>query len=184
MIDPLRNSRAAIISRRGPAIHARTSVFGVITLILALAGCGTIGNDDGNGEFWSPFSSQSAWDVGDGRIRVEMSGYERGHDPGGSAEFTVKIENRRDQPAELDICAKLIDETEILQSFEQFHVSIPPDGSDTTTFNVTFDEETEPRAYGFAVVIGEIGALVHTVRVGIPDDEAGPWLDADELVCD
>lgn len=156
----------------------------VLTFMLVIAGCGQMSSDDETNEFWSPFSSQSAWDVGDGRIRLELSGYERGHEPGRAAEFSIDIENRRPEAAELIVCAKLIDEQRIVQEFDEFRISIEPDGSDSAVFNATLDEDLEPRAYGLAVIVGDIGAIIHTVRVGIPDDAAGPWLDADELVCD
>jgi hypothetical protein len=157
---------------------------GIASLAVFLAACGAMGSSDDSAEFWSPFSSQSAWEVGDGRIRVELSGFERGHEPGRVAQFDLTIENRRDQSADLAVCTELIDERQIVQRFDRFDVALEPDGNQTTTFEAAFDEELEPRAYGLAVVIGDLGAVIHTVRVGIPDDEAGPWLDADELVCD
>jgi hypothetical protein len=175
--------------------HARTQISEQVKskrlipifMILAatLAACGALGNDDdSSGEFWSPFSSQSYWEVGDGRILVELTGYERGHEPGKTAEFTIKVENRREQPANLDMCTKLVDEREIIQRFERFAMNLDADSSEEITFIAALEEEIEPRAYGLAVVISETGAIVHTVRVGIPDDEAGPWLDAESLVCD
>jgi hypothetical protein len=166
-------------------VRSRLSRSGIAALLaLLLVSCGPFGNSDDSSEFWGPFTSQTAWEVGDGRVLVEFTGYERGHEPGRTAEFNVVIENRRDQRADLDVCAKLINEVEIVQHFDQFEVVIEPEESESVTFEVTMDEEIEPRAYGFAIVVGDIGSIVHTVRVGIPDDEAGPWLDADELVCD
>lgn len=153
---------------------------------LLLMGCNAVGSDDDNGqeEFWGPFNSQSYWEIGDGRLLVELSGFERGHDPGKRAEFTVNIENRREQRAELELCALLIDEEEVVQRFDQFSVSIEPSASRSTSFTAGIDEELEPHAYGLAVVVGDIGAIVHTIRVGLADDEAGPWLDAENLICE
>jgi hypothetical protein len=162
----------------------------VITLIaiacmsLVLASCGALGSDDETSGFWSPFTSQTAWDVGDGRIVVELRGYERGHEPGRTAEFTVTVENRRYVEVDLEVCTKLINESEIVQQFDKFEITLEPEQSESLAFDVTLDEELEPRAYGFAVVVGELGSIIHTIRVGIPDDEAESWLDADELVCD
>jgi hypothetical protein len=156
----------------------------VMCMSLILASCGALRSDDDTGEFWSPFTSQTAWEVGDGRVVVEVRGYERGHEPGRTAEFTVTIENRREVEAELEVCTKLINESEIVQRFDKVEIALEPEESDSMTFDVTLDEELEPRAYGFAVVVGDIGSLIHTIRVGIPDDEADSWLDADELVCD
>ncbi len=158
----------------------------LLVVLVVLAGCGTMRSDDDNGadDFWSPFNSQSYWEIGDGRLLIELTGFERGHEPGKAAEFNVNIENRRDQPAELEMCAKLINEENIVQRFDQFNVSLDPSENKSTSFRAELDEEIEPRAYGLAVVVGEIGAIVHTIRVGLADDEAGPWLDADELVCD
>jgi hypothetical protein len=182
MVDIERSSGAR---KHTIPVRLRFTLPGIVAfLALLLASCGSFGNSDDSSEFWSPFTSQTAWEVGDGRILVELSGYERGHEPGRTAEFTVTIENRRDQSADLDVCAKLISEVEIVQHFDQFEVVIEPEDSESISFDVTMGEEIEPRAYGFAIVVGEIGSIVHTVRVGIPDDEAGPWLDADELVCD
>jgi hypothetical protein len=151
---------------------------------IVLATAATACRSDATSEFWSPFSSQSAWDVGDGRILVELSGFERGHEPGRLAEFTVEIENRRNDPAFLTVCTTLIDEARIVQQFDRFTVELGPDDRVSTTFDAAFDQDIDPRAYGLALVIGDLGAIVHTVRVGIPDDEAGPWLDVDQLVCD
>jgi hypothetical protein len=170
----------AAIAMPGP----RRIVAGFAPLAFLMAACGTMGNSDDTAEFWSPFSSQSAWEVGDGRVRVELSGFERGHEPGRVAAFDLSIENRRDEPADLAVCAELIDEVQVVQRFNRFEVALEPNGNHTSTFEAAFDEGLEPRAYGLAVVIGDLGAVIHTVRVGIPDDEAGPWLDADELVCD
>jgi hypothetical protein len=171
-------------STRVPIIHA-SRLFLLFAVGLVIAGCGAIrSSEDSPDDFWSPFSSQSYWEVGDGRILVELSGYERGHERGKAADFTINIENRREDPAELEICAKLINEREIVQRFEHFTVELDAESSKSTTFSAVMDEELEPRAYGLAVVVGEIGAIVHTIRVGIPDDDAGPWLDAEQLVCD
>jgi hypothetical protein len=192
MID--KTGRFGSMTEREPPLNAsrsilprqlRISIFAfATTLSVLLASCGSFGSDDDSGEFWSPFTSQSAWEVGDGRVIVELSGHERGHEPGKTAEFTVTIENRREVDTELEICAKLIDERQIVQRFDQFIISIEPEDNEVSTFEVTLEEDVEPRAYGFAVVVGDIGSIIHTIRVGIPDDEAGPWLDADELVCD
>jgi hypothetical protein len=192
MID--KTGRFGSMTEREPPLNAsrsilprqlRFSIFAfATTLSVLLASCGSFGSDDDSGEFWSPFTSQSAWEVGDGRVIVELSGHERGHEPGKTAEFTVTIENRREVDTELEICAKLIDERQIVQRFDQFIISIEPEDNEVSTFEVTLEEDVEPRAYGFAVVVGDIGSIIHTIRVGIPDDEAGPWLDADELVCD
>lgn len=157
-----------------------------ITLILAtiLSGCGSIGNDDDTAELWSPFNDQSVWDVGDGRIWVEVSGYERGHIAGKAAEFVVDVENRREERTELDVCARLIDENSVVQEFNQVFLEIDPNQSRRAVIDATLDEDIEPRAYGFAVVVGDFGVIVHTIRVGIPDDEPTSWLDVDQLVCD
>jgi hypothetical protein len=155
----------------------------ILMLALLISGCSALQSSDDTGELWSPFNDQSAWDVGDGRIRVEVSGYERGHQPGGSAEFTVEVENRRDAPADLDVCGKLIDEHMVVQEFNQERLMIEPNGSQQAIIDATLDEDVEPGAYGFAVIIDEIGVVVHTIRVGIPDDEPAAWVDVDELVC-
>lgn len=149
-----------------------------------LVSCGTVGDNDDPGEFWSPFNSQSTWEIGDGRILVELSGFERGHEPGKTAEFTIDIQNLREESVQLNVCARLIDEAQVVQRLHEFDISIDPEESRTRTFSVEFDEELEPRSYGLAVVVGDLGSLIHTVRVGIADDEAGPWLELDQLVCD
>lgn len=175
------------INRTSRRFNLRPATLLTVIAALLLAGCNAIGNDDDDndqGEFWSPFNSQSYWEIGDGRLLVELTGFERGHEPGKPAEFTVNIENRREQPAELELCAKLVDEDRIVQRFDQFPVSIDASSNKSTSFTAGMDDELEPRAYGLAVVVGDIGAIVHTIRVGIADDEAGPWLDADHLVCD
>jgi hypothetical protein len=168
------------------SMHApifRTFFVGLI-MILAASACSSMSSSDDNSELWSPFADQSAWDVGDGRIRVEVSGYERGHAPGRAAEFTIEVENRRDTDAELDVCAKLIDEHTVVQEFNQEHLQIGAQESRSAVIDATLHEDVEPGAYGFAVVIDDIGVIVHTIRVGIPDDEPAQWLDVDELVCD
>lgn len=181
-----RCSVSIVISKVNNSMNSGSPLLRMIpALVFALivAGCSSSQNDDQSGELWSPFNDQSAWDVGDGRIRVEVSGHERGHQPGRSAEFTVDVENLRDEPADLTVCAKLIDEHQVVQEFSGERLQIEPNQSDLAVIQASLDETIEPGAYGFAVVVGEIGFVVHTIRVGIPDDEPAAWLDVNELGC-
>lgn len=155
----------------------------MMTLVVILTACGQFNDDEEERDYWSPFHSQSSWTMEDGSMRVELTGFERGHEPGVASEFELTLENRRPESITLDGCAKLIDEESIVQNLNDYEVEMGPDAVARRTLTTPFDEELEPRAYGLAVVIGDLGAIVHTVRLGIADDEAGPWLDAGELSC-
>lgn len=141
-------------------------------------------DDEEERGYWSPFHSQSSWNLEEGSMRVEMTGFERGHEPGQESDFQFIIENRREEAVTLSVCVQLIDEQEVVQDFNDFAMELGPDAVGRRTISAAFEEELEPRAYGLAVIIGELGAVVHTVRLGLADDEAGPWLDAGELTCD
>lgn len=158
----------------------------IVTLLVALllAGCGALGDDDEQRDYWSPFHSQSSWVQEDGGMHVELAGFERGHQPGEESEFEFLIENRKESRLDLTVCVKLIDEDEIVQYLDDYQIDIRSDTTIQRSFTTTFDEDIEPQAYGLAVIIEDYGALVHTVRLGIADDEAGPWLDVSELSCD
>lgn len=148
-----------------------------------LAGCGTLNDDEEDRGYWSPFHSQSNWEMDNGSMRVELTGFERGHEPDQESEFEFIIENRRDQTTTLDVCVQLLDEEQVVQDLDYFEIELGPDAAGRRTLIAGFDADLEPRAYGLAVVIADLGAVVHTVRLGIADDDAGPWLDAGELTC-
>lgn len=156
----------------------------LVTVVLILTGCGQLSDDEESRDYWSPFNSQSNWTIDGGDMRVELTGFERGHQPGVESEFQLILENRRQQSTAIEGCMLLIDEESVVQNLNDFVVELGPDAVARRTLTAEFDEDLEPRAYGLAVVIGELGAIVHTVRLGIADDEAGPWLDAGELSCD
>ncbi len=166
----------------GPSVLNRIAL--VFGLLIAATGCGAFGNDNNEPDLWSPFHSQSTWITEDGSIRVDLTGFERGHERGRESTFSLEIDNRKERSMDLIVCFQLIDEERVVQDLELMSVTVPVDVRRATDVTVLFDEDLEPRAYGLAVVIQETGAIVHTVRLGIADDEAGPWLDADELRCD
>lgn len=171
-------------SQTGPGRHGGFVALTLIVIATVIAGCGAISSDEEDRGYWSPFHSQSNWSMDEGSMRVELTGFERGHEPGQESEFELVIENRRDQPMSLSGCVQLIDEASVVQRFGDFEVELGPDAVGRRALETPFEEELEPRAYGLAVVIGDLGSVVHTVRLGLADDEAGPWLDAGELTCE
>jgi hypothetical protein len=152
--------------------------------MLLLAACGLFRDEPDRPDHWSPFHSQSIWWFDNGSIYVALNGFARGHEPGRAAEFQVVIENRTDEQIAAPICIHLVDEYSVIQELGELEVDLPPGAAGVRPFLVDFDDELLPRAYGLALIIGDFGSIVHTVRLGIADDEVRPWVDASELTCD
>jgi hypothetical protein len=121
--------------------------------------------------------------VDDGSLRLEIFGYERGHRPGLDSEFELTVDNRLNEQLDTAICVMLVDEVSVVQYLGDFQVELAPGEATGRSFVAAFDTEIEPRPYGLTIVVEDWGAIVVTVRLGIPDEEAGPWLDASELEC-
>lgn len=171
--------------RFGPARRQRRPLLALLVIgLLLAAGCGSVTGQPEEPDLWSPFRSQSNWIVNDGTMRLELSGFERGHEPGQEAEFQLTVENRLGEPVETEVCAMLIDEVSIVQQLERLDVDLEPGQATIQLIVAEFEEELEPKPYGLAILLEEWGAIVHTIRLGVPDEEAGTWLDASALSCD
>jgi hypothetical protein len=172
-----------------PAVRSAQRRFrlmvGLFTAPLFLvAACGPFADEPDRPDHWSPFHSQSNWQAVQGEVHVALTGFERGHAPGRSAEFNLVIENRTENDLVTPVCVYLVDEYSIVQDFVDIDIDVPPGAAAVRPFLADFDEELSPRAYGLAIVVDDIGTLIHTVRLGIADDEVRPWVDASELTCD
>jgi hypothetical protein len=174
-------------SIRDPVIPGRASVLAppiVALLLITAVACGAITGGTAEPDLWGPFRSQSTWIVNDGSMRVELSGYERGHRPGLESEFELIVDNRLGEPVDTFVCMYLIDEEDVVQDLGHVEIDLESGTEQVHTLIAAFDEEIEPRPYGLAIVLRDWGTIVQTVRLGIPDEEAGPWLDASELPCE
>jgi hypothetical protein len=154
-----------------------------VWLALLAGGCGAIFGQRTDPDLWSPFESESSWTVDDGTLTIRVSGFVRGHSPGLTSTFRIWVENQTAEPLDNELCLYLIDERAVVQEIHRTRLELEATTGSIRLIRVTFDEELEARAYGFAVVLDGWGATVSTVRLGVADAPAGPWLDSAELSC-
>jgi hypothetical protein len=173
--------------RNGFGRHARSiRLFALAILLAGLAGgCGAVFNERPGPDLWSPFETESNWvdRVNDGSVTVRISGFTRGHSPGLTSSFRIRVENQTSRPLDSGFCIYVVDEIQVVQRVMESEISLEPATGTIRLIRATFDADLAPRAYGFAVVVEDWGAVVSTIRLGIADDPAGPWLEAATLEC-